>query len=108
GARGWFRATPSREAGRANDVDGAFASYDTTASALRQQIAAGSAGLRPHTRRALEENLGALHPALEEARRPSAADPHAAAALESHLHEQIRRRLDLLTLAATVVARNAD
>jgi anti-sigma factor RsiW len=77
--------------------------YDAAVSELEQVLQQGRGRLDTTTVRVLEQNLRVIDQAIEQARRAVAADS-ANAYLNSHLAETMRRKLDLLRQAASLVS----
>ncbi len=77
--------------------------YDAAVADLERVLAAGRGRLDTTTVRVLEQNLRIIDQAIEQARRAVAADS-ANAYLNSHLAETMRRKLDLLRQAASLVS----
>jgi anti-sigma factor RsiW len=77
--------------------------YDAAVADLERVLAEGRGRLDTATVRVLEQNLRVIDQALEQARRAVAADS-ANAYLNSHLAETMRRKLDLLRQAASLVS----
>lgn len=77
--------------------------YDAAVADLERVLAEGRGRLDTATVRVLEQNLHVIDQALEQARRAVAADS-ANAYLNSHLAETMRRKLDLLRQAASLVS----
>jgi anti-sigma factor RsiW len=77
--------------------------YDAAVAELQQVLDQGRGRLDTSTVRVLEQNLKLIDQAIEQARRAVAADS-ANAYLNSHLAETMRRKLDLLRQAASLVS----
>jgi len=77
--------------------------YDAAVTELERVLAEGRGRLDTATVRILEENLRVIDSAIAQARRAVAADS-ANAYLNSHLAETMRRKLDLLRQAASLVS----
>jgi anti-sigma factor RsiW len=77
--------------------------YDAAVADLERVLAEGRGRLDATTVRVLEQNLRVIDRAIEQARRAVAADS-ANAYLNSHLAETMRRKLDLLRQAASLVS----
>ena len=77
--------------------------YDAAVADLEQVLEQGRGRLDTATVRVLEQNLRVIDQAIEQARRAVAADS-ANAYLNSHLAETMRRKLDLLRQAASLVS----
>jgi len=77
--------------------------YDAAVAELQQVLDEGRGRLDTATVRVLEQNLKIIDQAIEQARRAVAADS-ANAYLNSHLAETMRRKLDLLRQAASLVS----
>ena len=77
--------------------------YDAAVADLERVLAEGRGRLDTATVRVLEQNLRVIDQAIEQARRAVAADS-ANAYLNSHLAETMRRKLDLLRQAASLVS----
>ncbi|HET7241385.1 MAG TPA: hypothetical protein VFI77_09500, partial [Gemmatimonadales bacterium] len=77
--------------------------YDAAVADLERVLAEGRGRLDTTTVRILEQNLRVIDQAIEQARRAVAADS-ANAYLNSHLAETMRRKLDLLRQAASLVS----
>ena len=77
--------------------------YDAAVADLERVLAEGRGRLDTTTVRVLEQNLHVIDQAIEQARRAVAADS-ANAYLNSHLAETMRRKLDLLRQAASLVS----
>ncbi len=77
--------------------------YDAAVAELEQVLAQGRGRLDSTTVRVLEQNLRVIDLAIEQARRAVAADS-ANGYLNSHLAETMRRKLDLLRQAASLVS----
>jgi hypothetical protein len=78
-------------------------SYDAAVADLEQILAQGRGRLDPTTVRVLERNLATIDSAIAQARRAVAADS-ANVYLNSHLAATMRRKLELLRQAATLVS----
>ena len=77
--------------------------YDAAVADLERVLAEGRGRLDTTTVRVLEQNLHVIDQAIDQARRAVAADS-ANAYLNSHLAETMRRKLDLLRQAASLVS----
>ena len=77
-------------------------SYATAVADLERVLATGRGQLDTTTVRVIEQNLAAIDHAIAEAQRALVADP-ANLYLNTHLAETMRRKLDLLRQAATLV-----
>jgi anti-sigma factor RsiW len=77
-------------------------SYAAAVADLERVLATGRRQLDTTTVRVIEQNLAAIDHAIVEAQRALAADP-ANLYLNTHLAETMRRKLDLLRQAATLV-----
>ena len=77
-------------------------SYATAVADLERVLATGRGQLDSTTVRVIEQNLAAIDHAIGEAQRALVADP-ANLYLNTHLAETMRRKLDLLRQAATLV-----
>jgi anti-sigma factor RsiW len=77
--------------------------YDAAVADLERVLAEGRGRLDATTVRVLEQNLRVIDRAIDQARRAVAADS-ANAYLNSHLAETMRRKLDLLRQAASLVS----
>ncbi len=77
--------------------------YDAAVADLERVLADGRGRLDTATVRILEQNLQVIDSAIAQARRALAADS-ANAYLNSHLAETMRRKLDLLRQAASLVS----
>ena len=77
--------------------------YDAAVADLERVLAEGRGRLDTATVRVLEQNLRVIDQAIEQARRAVAADS-ANAYLNSHLAETMRRKLELLRQAASLVS----
>jgi anti-sigma factor RsiW len=77
--------------------------YDAAVADLERVLADGRGRLDTATVRVLEQNLHVIDQAIEQARRAVAADS-ANAYLNSHLADTMRRKLDLLRQAASLVS----
>ena len=102
--------TPAPDA--APDTDAALASraalraertFDAAVADLQAVLDAGRDRLDPGTVSVLEKNLAVIDSAVAEAQRAVAADP-ANAYLNSHLVRTLRRKVELLRQAATLVS----
>jgi hypothetical protein len=78
-------------------------SYDLAVADLERILVDGRGRLDSSTVRVLERNLATIDSAIAEARRAVAADS-ANLYLNSHLAATMRRKLELLRQAATLVA----
>ena len=81
----------------------ATASYDAAVADLERVLEQGRDRLDSATVRVIERNLAAIDSAVAQAQRAVAADS-ANLYLNSHLAETMRRKLDLLRRAATLVS----
>jgi anti-sigma factor RsiW len=97
------RPAPGPEAGLTAAVWPAAPRIEAATARLEQALAAGHGVLDSATVRVLEHSLAVIDSAISEARRALAADP-ASAYLNHHLARQMRRKLDLLRRATTIVA----
>lgn len=79
-----------------------LARYDATIADLEAALRLDSDRLDPATVRVLEENLAIIDKAIAEARRALEHDP-ASRYLNGHLGRTLRRKVDLLQQAATLV-----
>jgi hypothetical protein len=70
---------------------------------LQRVLEAGRGTLDTATVRVIEKNLARIDRAIADARRALAADP-GNAYLNAHLAQTMRRKIDLLRQAATIVA----
>jgi hypothetical protein len=98
--------TPSAAPGTASPVSWqrrAAPGYDAAVADLERVLEQGRGRLDTATVRVLEQNLRVIDQAIEQARRAVAADS-ANAYLNSHLAETMRRKLDLLRQAASLVS----
>jgi anti-sigma factor RsiW len=77
-------------------------SYAAAVADLEHVLAGGRGQLDTATVRVIEQNLAVIDQAIAQARRALAADP-ANLYLNTHLAETMRRKLDLLRQAATLV-----
>lgn len=77
--------------------------YDAAVADLQAVLDAGRSRLDPHTVAVLERNLAVIDSAVSEAQRALAADP-ADAYLNSYLARTMRRKVELLRQAATLVS----
>ena len=77
--------------------------YDAAVADLERVLTEGRGRLDTATVRVLEQNLRVIDQAIEQARRAVAADS-ANAYLNTHLAETMRRKLDLLRQAASLVS----
>jgi anti-sigma factor RsiW len=108
----WLRAPASVPAGIATTLPaGATAinaratatqSYAAAVADLERVLAGGRSQLDTATVRVIQQNLAAIDQAIGQAQRALAADP-ANLYLNTHLAETMRRKLDLLRQAATLV-----
>lgn len=97
---------PAAESGLGSPVSWqrrAAPGYDAAVADLERVLAEGRGRLDTATVRVLEQNLRVIDRAIEQARRAVAADS-ANAYLNSHLAETMRRKLDLLRQAASLVS----
>lgn len=81
----------------------ATASYDAAVADLQRVLEQGRGRIDPATVQVIERNLAAIDSAIAQAQRAVAADS-ANLYLNSHLAETMRRKLDLLRRAATLVS----
>jgi hypothetical protein len=81
---------------------GAAPSYDTAVADLEQVLASGRGQLDSTTVRVIEQNLAAIDRAIAQAQQALKADP-ANLYLNTHLAQTMRRKLDLLRQAASLV-----
>jgi len=81
----------------------AAGSYDAAVADLERILQDGRGRLDSTTVRVLEQNLAVIDAAIAQARRAVAADS-ANLYLNSHLAETMRRKLELLRQAASLVA----
>ncbi len=79
------------------------ARYDAAVADLQQVLENGRGTLDTATVRVIEKNLAVIDRAITDARRALAADP-GNAYLNAHLAQTMRRKIDLLRQAATIVA----
>jgi anti-sigma factor RsiW len=79
------------------------AKYDAAVADLEHVLDAGRGTLDTSTVRIIEQNLALIDRAIADARRALAADP-GNAYLNAHLARTMRRKIDLLREAATIVA----
>jgi anti-sigma factor RsiW len=98
---------PRAAAGPGTDVPAIAAAvvtpdYDAAVTALEQVLAAQRAQLDPETVRVLEENLAVIDRALADARAALAQDP-ANTYVSAHLAATMRRKVDFLRRATTIV-----
>jgi hypothetical protein len=77
--------------------------YDAAVDDLERVLAEGRGRLDTATVRVLEQNLAIIDRAIAQARRAVAADS-SNLYLNSHLAETMRRKIDLLRQAATLVS----
>jgi len=77
--------------------------YDAAVADLERVLDAGRGTLDTSTVRIIEQNLALIDRAIADARRALAADP-SNAYLNAHLARTMRRKIDLLREAATIVA----
>lgn len=82
---------------------GAARSYDAAVDELERVLAEGRGLLDTATVRVLEQNLAVIDAAIAQARRALAADS-ANVYLNTHLAETMRRKIDLLRQAASLVS----
>lgn len=95
---------PGRPApGAANASVRAEQTYDAAVADLQAVLDAGRTRLDPHTVAVLERNLAVIDSAVSEAQRALAADP-ADTYLNSYLARTMRRKVELLRQAATLVS----
>jgi anti-sigma factor RsiW len=85
-----------------NASNSASQSYAAAVADLERVLAAGRGQLDTTTVRVIEQNLAAIDQAIAQAQRALLADP-ANLYLNTHLAETMRRKLDLLRQAATLV-----
>ena len=85
-----------------NASTSASASYAAAVADLERVLASGRGQLDTTTVRVIEQNLAAIDQAIAQAQRALLADP-ANLYLNTHLAETMRRKLDLLRQAATLV-----
>jgi anti-sigma factor RsiW len=85
-----------------NASSSASASYAAAVADLERVLASGRGQLDTTTVRVIEQNLAAIDQAIAQAQRALLADP-ANLYLNTHLAETMRRKLDLLRQAATLV-----
>jgi anti-sigma factor RsiW len=85
-----------------NASTSASASYAAAVADLERVLASGRGQLDTTTVRVIEQNLAAIDQAIAQAQRALQADP-ANLYLNTHLAETMRRKLDLLRQAATLV-----
>jgi anti-sigma factor RsiW len=85
-----------------NARSSASQSYAAAIADLERVLAAGRGQLDTTTVRVIEQNLAAIDQAIAQAQRALTADP-ANLYLNTHLAETMRRKLDLLRRAATLV-----
>ncbi|HEU5303954.1 MAG TPA: zf-HC2 domain-containing protein [Gemmatimonadales bacterium] len=85
-----------------NASTSASQSYTAAVADLEQVLARGRGQLDTATVRVIQENLAAIDRAIAQAQQALAADP-ANLYLNTHLAETMRRKLDLLRQAATLV-----
>lgn len=78
------------------------ASYSAAVADLERVLAGGRGQLDTTTVRVIEQNLAAIDRAIAQAQQALLADP-ANLYLNTHLAETMRRKLDLLRQAATLV-----
>ncbi len=78
------------------------ARYDAAVADLQRVLEAGRGTLDTATVRVIEKNLAVIDRAIADARRALAADP-GNAYLNAHLAQTMRRKIDLLRQAATIV-----
>lgn len=79
------------------------ARYDAAVADLQRVLENGRGTLDTATVRVIEKNLAVIDRAITDARRALAADP-GNAYLNAHLAQTMRRKIDLLRQAATIVA----
>ena len=79
------------------------ARYDAAVADLQRVLESGRGTLDTATVRVIEKNLALIDRAIADARRALAADP-GNAYLNAHLAQTMRRKIDLLRQAATIVA----
>lgn len=76
--------------------------YQATVDDLQRVLDRGRDRLQPETIQALERNLAVIDAAIADARRALARDP-ANAYLNEHLAESMRRKVELLRVASTII-----
>ena len=95
-------ATPAGTPVAINASRSASQSYAAAITDLERVLAGGRGQLDTTTVRVIEQNLAAIDQAIAQAQRALLADP-ANLYLNTHLAETMRRKLDLLRQAATLV-----
>lgn len=95
-------ATPAGTPVAINASSSASQSYAAAVADLERVLASGRGQLDTTTVRVIEQNLAAIDQAIAQAQRALLADP-ANLYLNTHLAETMRRKLDLLRRAATLV-----
>jgi anti-sigma factor RsiW len=95
-------ATPAAAPAAINASNSASQSYTAAVADLERVLAGGRGQLDTTTVRVIEQNLAAIDRAIAQAQRALLADP-ANLYLNTHLAETMRRKLDLLRHAATLV-----
>lgn len=101
-AAGTTAPLPSGTPAALNASATASQSYAAAVADLERVLATGRGELDTTTVRVIEQNLAAIDHAIAEAQRALVADP-ANLYLNTHLAETMRRKLDLLRQAATLV-----
>jgi anti-sigma factor RsiW len=94
--------TPTTTPAAINASRNAAQSYTAAVADLERVLAGGRGQLDSTTVRVIEENLAVIDQAIAQAQRALLADP-ANLYLNTHLAETMRRKLDLLRQAATLV-----
>ncbi len=95
-------AAPAGTPATINAGNSASQSYAAAVADLERVLAGGRGQLDTTTVRVIEQNLAAIDQAIAQAQRALLADP-ANLYLNTHLAETMRRKLDLLRHAATLV-----
>jgi anti-sigma factor RsiW len=95
-------AAPAGTPATINASNSASQSYAAAVADLERVLAGGRGQLDTTTVRVIEQNLAAIDQAIAQAQRALVADP-ANLYLNTHLAETMRRKLDLLRHAATLV-----
>lgn len=95
-------ATPAATPAAINASNSASQSYAAAVADLERVLAGGRGQLDTTTVRVIEQNLATIDRAIAQAQRALLADP-ANLYLNTHLAETMRRKLDLLRHAATLV-----
>jgi hypothetical protein len=95
-------ATPAAAPAAINASNSASQSYTAAVADLERVLAGGRGQLDTTTVRVIEQNLATIDRAIAQAQRALLADP-ANLYLNTHLAETMRRKLDLLRHAATLV-----